>query len=1277
MPSKPKPSDPPPADPEEAKEAPVKPPRPNQSESFQQLVDIPCVYLQDRSIWSDFKRALNECGLIWNLSEWMTTIVYHGTEWNLIKDKGTDLDTYFPRGEKTVAGDGNISKTSSLGAKLVGLLDRPKNLGDFKASVLFCCLSTVEFEDERRLPARQKLWNWLVRSLRGNRPSPGPFHYLVDEVQMYDISYLFKRLVDVLEQITICSLDDELESIIKMDYKPQQQNIFSYLGDLKKAIKRLHDINERLPEAGRIVLPDSYIRSRLVRAARQVPIYKPVLDALLIAPIAKWSNMTSEDLYHQLEAVCANDQSVSSHLQYNQSPQSYESLSANSIQIQKKTDKEKKKEQCKNFLKGICSRDKCPYLHSSNQSAKPSLPADQSRRCYKCDSPDHWADKCKYNGKCTICDIVGHKETVCREKKKASKPRAMAAAHDGVPVRANVIIVSEQKMQAPEPQIPTSAFLVNSAPRPPPEGSVLESFWADTGATSSIHPNGRSAMSFSRVSLEIATASAGACMRSEGVGSMKLYTPDGNIFPGFDRVVFAKQAAHKLASVGDLCDAGMVCVFDKHGLSTYKDTDVNITGKIFTQDSRDKKTKLFPLSLYRKVSEKNIALNSIISFPLSDEKREEKKCEKITVEKLPLTVADVETLPLAMLSKSYIKEGLSEVERLHAKCGDVGIKYLKRAFPSLKIPLKYRCEFCIEGKIHKFGHPACKPGERTEYLPGVCIHSDHSGPYAMSYGGSRYSQLFLDRGSGYLWGSRMKKKTGHYDEAPKVFLDSAALSGRRVQIFHTDGDGVFSSKETADLLFNEKIRHEFSAPYDSNTNPFVERARRTIFEGVCTALLRAGAPASFWGEAEAHKIFTINNLPTMPDKDGNFVSRRNLLIGEKRPFNLERLMAFGTATTCYVPIERRRGGKHPAQRRSFKGVLLGYLENMPAYRIWDIEALTIRSVSYNFTICHEGYYPFRDKNDWPPECLSDPSSFSPVIDGVLSTVEWKKFNFDAEDTGEIFSMAPGLVVDRPLPPPVSAPLVDFRPPEISEEEKKHDFESDGPETGVLPSSQPGDPAPHPPGPTRLKDFLKNMLEKGEAVPSASVNSAANFSTIVPEKFPDQGGIFQKPLSIAPPATLREARLSPWWKFYEEAIQNEYDGHLESGTWEKILLKNVPPGKNILRGKWILDDKRGEDGKILKYKARFVAMGNFQKHLVDYDETFAGVVVAKSFRIMLSILNEDPLYEMEHWDVKMAFTQAYLDEEIFMYEPEGFETKGEKTVCRLLKSLYGLKYPGAP
>jgi len=122
---------------------------------------------------------------------------------------------------------------------------------------------------------------------------------------------------------------------------------------------------------------------------------------------------------------------------------------------------------------------------------------------------------------------------------------------------------------------------------------------------------------------------------------------------------------------------------------------------------------------------------------------------------------------------------------------------------------------------------------------------------------------------------------------------------------------------------------------------------------------------------------------------------------------------------------------------------------------------------------------------------------------------------------------------------------------------------------------------------------------------------------------------------------------------------------------------VPKGKNILRGKFVFDDKRGVDGKIVKFKARFVAMGFTEQKGVDYSETFAGVMITKSFRIMLVIYNSDPNFEMEHWDVKMAFTQAPVEEELFMYQPEGFEkerVKHEKIkmVCKIKKSLYGLK-----
>jgi hypothetical protein len=166
--------------------------------------------------------------------------------------------------------------------------------------------------------------------------------------------------------------------------------------------------------------------------------------------------------------------------------------------------------------------------------------------------------------------------------------------------------------------------------------------------------------------------------------------------------------------------------------------------------------------------------------------------------------------------------------------------------------------------------------------------------------------------------------------------------------------------------------------------------------------------------------------------------------------------------------------------------------------------------------------------------------------------------------------------------------------------------------------------------------------------------------------------FLKPVGIPPPATLREARLSPWSPQYKLAMDVEFQGHMKNGTWALVKKASIPFGKNILRGKWVFDDKRGEDGKIIKFKARYVAMGFTQKKGSDFNETFAGVVVGKSFRTMLVILNENKFYEMQHWDVKMAFTQAELKEELFMYQPECFENKDADYVCKLKKSLYGLK-----
>jgi hypothetical protein len=156
------------------------PPKPRQeSVPSSILIDIPCCFLYDRSGWPEFKRSLNECGLSWNLPDWMTTIVHHGTEWKSIVSQGTDLNSFFPVLEKKNAGDGASSKASPLGAKLTELLGLPKNMGDaIRPAVQFCCLSTVEFEANEGYLQDKKCGHGLFALYVATNLSARADHYL-------------------------------------------------------------------------------------------------------------------------------------------------------------------------------------------------------------------------------------------------------------------------------------------------------------------------------------------------------------------------------------------------------------------------------------------------------------------------------------------------------------------------------------------------------------------------------------------------------------------------------------------------------------------------------------------------------------------------------------------------------------------------------------------------------------------------------------------------------------------------------------------------------------------------------------------------------------------------------------------------------------------------------------------------------------------------------------------------------------------------------------------
>uniref|UniRef100_A0A2N9HXG0 Integrase catalytic domain-containing protein n=1 Tax=Fagus sylvatica TaxID=28930 RepID=A0A2N9HXG0_FAGSY len=154
-----------------------------------------------------------------------------------------------------------------------------------------------------------------------------------------------------------------------------------------------------------------------------------------------------------------------------------------------------------------------------------------------------------------------------------------------------------------------------------------------------------------------------------------------------------------------------------------------------------------------------------------------------------------------------------------------------------------------------------------------------------------------------------------------------------------------------------------------------------------------------------------------------------------------------------------------------------------------------------------------------------------------------------------------------------------------------------------------------------------------------------------------------------PQSFKEAMSMPEAPLWKEAVNSEIESILQNHTWELV---DLPPGCKPLGYKWIFKRKMKADGSIDKYKARLVVKGYKQKEGVDYFDTYSPVTRITSIRMLIAIA---ALYNLEihQMDVKTAFLNGELDEEIYMEQPEGFIVPGkEKKVCRLVKSLYGLK-----
>ena len=152
-----------------------------------------------------------------------------------------------------------------------------------------------------------------------------------------------------------------------------------------------------------------------------------------------------------------------------------------------------------------------------------------------------------------------------------------------------------------------------------------------------------------------------------------------------------------------------------------------------------------------------------------------------------------------------------------------------------------------------------------------------------------------------------------------------------------------------------------------------------------------------------------------------------------------------------------------------------------------------------------------------------------------------------------------------------------------------------------------------------------------------------------------------------PQTYGEAISSTEGKEWKKAMEEEIEALRENKTWELCAL---PPGCKPVECKWVFRLKRNEAGEVVRFKARVVAKGYTQRQGIDYDEIFAPVTRFTTLRTLLSIAAVRNL-EIVQIDIKTAFLNGELEEEVYMRQPEGY-TEDAKLVCKLKKALYGLK-----
>ncbi|KAG8501038.1 hypothetical protein CXB51_003111 [Gossypium anomalum] len=485
-----------------------------------------------------------------------------------------------------------------------------------------------------------------------------------------------------------------------------------------------------------------------------------------------------------------------------------------------------------------------------------------------------------------------------------------------------------------------------------------------------------------------------------------------------------------------------------------------------------------------------------------------------------------------------------------------------------------------------------------------------------------------------------------------------------IHTLHTDNGREYFNSVLSPYLSDQGIIHQSSCPDTPQQNGISERKNRHLLAVAQAIMFTMNVPKYLWGEAVLTACYLINR---MPSKVLNFQTPLNTLLKAFPLFRVPNLPAkiFG----CKAFIHNHQPNQSKLDPRAHTYIFIGYSPTQKGYKCYS-PTLCRMFVSRDVTFFENE--PYFAPSHLQGETFNEDETLNTlliILHDPTTTITNKPNNQGAMVIPDLDTVSPVQQEVSTILPNNNTTTEVQQPPDQGKQQKQvpeiqvYSRQNRSPET---------DTAVPIASPTEDYSETEVSLQSPSIYLPIVVRKGTRSCTQHPiSQFVSYGNLSKSYKafvtnvdSVKTPKNIEEALESAEWR---QAVMEEIKALKNNETWK---VSDLPKGKKTVVCKWIFTTKFKPDGRIDRYKARLVAKGFTQTYGLDYDETFAPVAKLNTIRVLLSLAaNLD--WHLTQLDVKNAFLNGELNEEVYIDFPPGFEeSKGQ--VCKLKKSLYGLK-----